>query len=269
MILARRAGLKAYFPREYSDWQKTPLLLLPAPLTSTGSNKVHVHTRFWEEVRTYVQNGGAVFASVCADVAIPEMSDLFGARLADHTPVGKVSIKVIKEFGGLAAGEVFHYQPQGGNPRHWPATLKLTGGEVIAVDQDDRPALVAFNYGKGKTLLSAYPLESYLAMTPAAFDQPEETYRLYRAFAAWAGIRPLFSTDTPHVEAAGLLGKEHGYAVLANHSPQDHTVKLKTSLPLDSLTQITPDGTQKLKQSNGAWSITIPAYDGAVLEWRI
>ena len=35
-VLARRAGFKADFPREYSDWQKRPMLLMPSPLTSTG-----------------------------------------------------------------------------------------------------------------------------------------------------------------------------------------------------------------------------------------
>jgi endo-1,4-beta-mannosidase len=269
MLLTRRAGLKVSFPREYADWQKTPLLFMPSPLTSTVSNKAHVHTRFWEAVSAYVQNGGAVFATLCADAAIPEMKDLFGARLADHAPVGQVSIRIIKAFSGLVPGDVFRYQPHGGDPRHWLATLQLTGGEVIAVDQEDRPALVAHTLGKGKTLLCAYPIESYLAMTPAVFDQPEETHRLYRAFADWAGVQPLFRTDHPSVEVAGLVGNAHGYAVLANHAPLEHTVKVTTSLPLDSLIQVTPTGQKEIQFRNAAWTITIPAYDGAVLEWRL
>ncbi len=269
LLLARRAGLKVSFPREYTDWQKAPLLFMPSPLTSTGSNKVHVHTRFWEAVNSYVQDGGAVFATLCADAAIPEMKDLFGARLADHAPVGEVSLKIIRAFGGLAPGDVFRYQPHGGNPRHWMATLQLTGGEVIAVDQDDQPALVAHSLGKGKTLLCAYPIESYLAMTPAVFDQPEESHRLYRAFAEWVGVKPLFRTDHPSVEAAGLVGKAHGYAVLANHASQEHTVRVTTKLPINSLVQITPTGPKEIPFKNSTWTMTISAYDGAVLEWRL
>ncbi len=45
-ILARRAGWKVDMPREYTDWQAHPLLLLPSPLTSTERNLVHVHTSF-------------------------------------------------------------------------------------------------------------------------------------------------------------------------------------------------------------------------------
>ncbi len=34
------------------------MLLLPAPLTSTSDNLVHVHTGFWESAKAYVQQGG-------------------------------------------------------------------------------------------------------------------------------------------------------------------------------------------------------------------
>jgi hypothetical protein len=41
-------------------------------------------------------------------------------------------------------------------------------------------------------LLSAYPLENYLANLPAAFDKPENTHRIYEAFREWSGLKPLF-----------------------------------------------------------------------------
>jgi hypothetical protein len=178
LILARQAGLKVGFPREYTSWQDIPMLLLPSPLTSTSDNLVHVHTGFWETVRTYLHQGGSLYASLCADVAIPEMEDLFGARLADHAPVNDVTLKVVEPLGDLQAGETFEYQADSTNPKLWTATLDVNGGQVIAVDQDNRPALVAHQYGKGKTLLCNYPLESYLALKPAAFEGQGNTYRI-------------------------------------------------------------------------------------------
>ena len=65
-VLARRAGMKADFPREYDDWQKHPLVLMPSPLTSTDSFLVHVHSDFWEKAKQYVAGGGALYASVAA-----------------------------------------------------------------------------------------------------------------------------------------------------------------------------------------------------------
>ena len=105
-ILARRAGLKVDLVREYSDWSQYPLLLLPSPLTSTHANLVHVHTGFWDRVRAYVRSGGTLYASLCADTAIPEMADLFGAALVDHTPAGEVKLNLAGSFGGLSSMEL-------------------------------------------------------------------------------------------------------------------------------------------------------------------
>jgi hypothetical protein len=270
LILSRRAGLKPAFPREYSAWQGIPLLILPSPLTSTERNFVHLHTRFWQTTKDYIQAGGCLYASVCADVAIPEMEQLFGARLADHVPVDEVTLKVVSAFGDLKPGEEFHFVASGAGPRHWPATLDLKGGQVIAEDQDGRPALVANTFGSGKTLLCAYPLESYLAQRPSAFETPENNVqRLYRAFSQWSGVTPNFISDQPSVEVAGLLGRGRGYAVLANHNSQAYEVTVESQLPLQAARWLTPDGPHSLQLHDRQWVITLDGYSGAVVEWRL
>ena len=102
---------------------------------------------------------------------------------------------------------------------------------MIAVDQDGHPALVTNTLGAGKTLLSAYPLEHYLAACPAVFDKPEDTHRIYAAFRDWAGVKPAFTVDRPEVEAASLAGDRRGYVVLVNHSPEEQTVTLTSGDP--------------------------------------
>ncbi len=269
LILGRRAGLKVSFPREYSDWQKSPLLFLPSPLTSTECNIVHVHTRFWEGARLYVQDGGALYASLCADAAIPEMSELFGARLADHAPAAEVELRIVAPLGDLQPGETFRYRALGGILKHWPATLELAGGQVIAEDQDGRPALVAHTFGAGKTLLCAYPLESYLAVSPAAFEGDDSTHRLYRSLAQWAGVRPLFQTDQAAVEVASLVGEGRGYAVLASHCRAVQQVTVSSSQPLKSVVLLSQHGRQPLTFENQQLQLPLEGYGGAVIEWRL
>ena len=128
------------FPREYEDWQKRPLVLLPSPLTSTDSFLVHVHSDFWEKAKQYVSQGGALYASVAADAAIPDMESLFGAKLVDANPKDEITLKVVTPFGDLKVGDTFSYSVPAATPRSWGALLALKGGTVIAVDQDNRPA---------------------------------------------------------------------------------------------------------------------------------
>ncbi len=267
-VLARRAGMKADFPREYDDWQKRPMVLMPSPLTSTDSFLVHVHSDFWEKAKQYVSNGGALYASVAADAAIPEMESLFGARMVDANPKDEVTLKVVAPFGDLKVGDTLHYSVPSATPRSWGSILEVNGGIVIAVDQDNRPALVANTVGSGKTLLSAYPLENYLANLPAAFDKPENTYRIYEAFRKWSGLKPLFRSDHPSVEVCALSGGSHGYVVITNHGSAPETVTITAAGILHSVARITSQAPTQIQVSGSTFKIDMGAYEGAVVEWK-
>lgn len=267
-LLARRSGIKPAFPREYADWKKYPLLLLPSPLTSTDSMMIHLHSDFWERASAYVQDGGVLYASVSGDAAIPEMEPLFGARLVDHIPVHEVTLKVMAPFGNLKPGDTFTYLASPDAPPQWAATLEVNGGQVIAVDQDGRPALVAHELGRGKTLLCAYPIEMYLADQPSAFEGAQDTHRIYESLIEWAHVKRLVWTDNPAVEASALDAQDHGYVVLVNHSGTQQRATLGSSLPLTSLTQVTADGPKTVSRQNGGWQVDLQPYDGAVLAWK-
>jgi endo-1,4-beta-mannosidase len=267
-ILTRRAGMKAAFPREYDDWQKYPMLVLAAPLTSTDTALVHVHSDFWGKARTYVENGGVVYASVSADAAIPGMEEIFGARLVDGAPVREVTLKIVAPFGGLKPGETFTYSASPDAQNQWTATLEVGSGQVIAVDQDGRPALVAHELGRGKTLLSAYPIETYLANQPLAFEGKDASYRIYQALRDWAGVKATVWTDDVSVEASALNAKDHGYLVVVNHSSQPRQVLLQTSLPVRALRRVTAEGKQAVVRQQPGWSLQLDPYDGAVLDWK-
>jgi len=267
-ILAHQAGLTPALPREAGEWQKHAMVLLPSPLTATDPIFVHLHTDFWERADAYIRGGGVLYASLAANAAIPGMDALFGAHMTDAAVVSAVTLKFVKPFGELRPGETLRFSVPAASTRYWGTGLEVTDGDVIAVDQDQRPALVAHRLGKGFTLLSAYPLESYLASEPMAFEKNETVYRLYRALRDWGGVRPLVSTDHPSVEATALEGPGGGYIVVANHSPEAQRLRLSTTLPVHALRRLTPDGTAIVPADGTAWTIELAAYGAAILEWQ-
>lgn len=267
-IVAHRAGLKTDFPREYDDWAKRPMLFLPSPLTSTASNIVHVHSDFYEKARKYVERGGFLYASVAADAAIPDMETIFGARLVDTVVASEVTLKIVEPFGGLKPGDTFHYSVPGANPRVWGSLLEVMGGTLIAVDQEGRPALVANTLGSGKTLLSAYPIETYLANTPAAFEKAESTHRIYEAFRNWTGVKTVFQSDQPSVEVTSLRGDHRGYAVVVNHSALAYKTTISTSLPVKLVRQIGADSSKALAVEGSHWKMDLEPYEAAIVEWK-
>jgi hypothetical protein len=154
------------------------------------------------------------------------------------------------------------------NIESWGTLLEVTTGKVIAVDQDGHPALVINTLGSGKTLLSAYPIEHYLADVPAVFDKPENTHRIYQAFRDWSGVKPQFQSSDPAVEVSALDGDRRGYAIIVSHDAQPRSVTISTSLPLRSITKISAEGTTPVALDGSTWRMDIGPYEGAVVEWK-
>ena len=266
-VLARRAGLRAGFPREYGDWSSLPMLLLPSPLTQSKPNLLHVHTTFWQRAKEYVRGGGVLYVSLNGESAIPEMEELFGARIADRIPAHELRIKVVEPFGDLKPGDEFTFAA-GGAVGDWGALLELRGGEVIATDQSGRPALVAHAFGKGKVLTCAYPIEKYLARVPAAFEEGDNTHRLYRALAEWAGVQPLFRSDRAEVEAAALVGSGRGYIVLTNHSDAPQTVTITPRKALRQVQLVRIEGAAPLDLHDNRLTVRVAPFGGEIVEYR-
>ena len=266
-ILAHQAGMHPAFPRELTDWTKFPMIFLPSPLTATDPVFVHLHTDFWDKARDYVAKGGILYASLAATSAMPEMQTLFGARMTDAAPLTELTLTIVKPLGDLKAGDTFHFSAPSATAKHWGTGLEVAGGEVIAVDQNQQPALVANRIGRGRTLLSAYPIEAYLGNQPQAFENGESAYRLIRALRDSSDTRSLVSTDQPSVEASVLMGRTGGYIILANHGANAQHTRISTTLPVKKLTRLLADGSQEQTPIQGAWSLDVPAYSGAILEW--
>jgi hypothetical protein len=245
------------------------MLFMPSPLTSTADPFLaHVHSDFYEKAKKYVEDGGFLYASVASDAAIPDMASLFGARLVDRAVSSEVTLKIVAPFGELKPGDTFHYTVPTQTIESWGMLLEVTTGKVIAVDQENRPALVVNELGRGKTLLSAYPIEHYLANVPAAFDQPENTHRIYEAFRDWAGVKPAFRGDQPSVEVTALNGDRRGYVVFINHSPENRNVTVTTTSGAHSLSRITPDGAKPVTMDGSSWKLELGPYEGAVVQWK-
>ena len=268
-ILARQAGLKADFPRENADWQERPALLLPSPLTSTSDPfLVHVHSDFYERARKYVEKGGFLYASLASDGAVPDMNSLFGARMVDRAISSEVIIKMVEPFGNLKPGDTFHFTVPSASVQSWGVILEVSTGKVIAVDQDGHPALVVNSLGKGKTLLSAYPIEHYLAAVPAVFDKPVDARKIYEAFRDWVGAKPTFHSDNFEVEVSSLPGAHRGYLVVVNHSDQPQDSAILSSIMVHSYSSITPEGARPLAAGGANTKLHLGPYEGAILEWK-
>jgi hypothetical protein len=130
------------------------------------------------------------------------------------------------------------------------------------------PALVINSIGAGKTLLCAYPIEHYLANVPAAFDQPDNTRKLYEAFREWTGVKPAFRSDRAEIEVSSLKGDGRGYLVVVNHSEQAQDASILSTVSVSSYSLISPGGSQPATLEGANTKLHLGPYEAAILEWK-
>ena len=270
-VLAARAGLAVEFPRERltDEWPDLPLLLLPAPLTTTTCSLWHLRTSFWQRGDAFFARGGTLYLSCCADTAIPEMLVLAGCRTVDRAPVrARDVLRFLESWGPFAPGDELPLPGAPGDPGDLTrrgVRLECGDARTIAVDADGAPAVVCAARGRGHVVTSAYPVELLLAAVPDAHGPADRTWGLFAGLADLADARAAAGVDHPDVTTGVLRGERGGAMVVTNHCGE----KVETTLRLPSGAGdpviVSADGRSAL----GGADISLEPYAALVVTWNV
>ncbi len=278
-VLAARAGASVRFARETPDdaWPSVPLVIVPAPLTSTSSSLLHVRTSFWAGAEEHLARGRAAWLSMSADAAMPGMSALAGCHLADRAPADRPgTLRFVRPWGPFAAGDVLALPAGDGSLATRWARLALDDGEIVALDADGGPGLVVARRGPGLVATCAAPLELLLATVPDAHGPTDRAWGLYAGLLAEAGIREPARVDHPDVTGGTLRGPAGGLVTLTNHGQVDLRVDLHLPVDATAVRRFGPAGVQPLgpaeRDADGpvielelpATGFTLVGWDGRV-----
>jgi len=272
-VLAARAGLAVAFPRERLDgaWPAERLVLLPAPLASTSNTLHHLRTSAWAGLPDHLARGGMVYVSCSADVAVPEMAELLGARIVDRAPAAAPAVlHFVRAWGPLDPGQELVLPAGDGTLATGSVILAAAAGsEVVAVDAAGEPALVVAGRGAGRAVTLAHPLELLLARTPDAHGPADRTWAIYAGLAAAGGLADPASVDHPEVTTGSLRGPAGGLVAVTNHGAAALRVALRLPAGTRAATAIGPDGAVGARLDGGATEIALEPYGATVIGWRV
>ena len=227
-VAAREADLPVGFVRERDGIDDCDLYLLPCVKQVQGPT--------WQELRQRVRDGAVLYLSYCAgEVAhhrsawLPYLDETFGVEkqlaygLVDEVRDEEVEFTFTEDFGGIAAGEVLRFRVGGNEHSRAFLPVRPRGAKVVATDAHGRPALLRHATGSGEAVLCTYPIEHFAADN--ARVNPEDTYRIYAALSAVAGIFRPVVVDDPAV-FADALEHESGrrFVWLVGQNPEPITV---------------------------------------------
>lgn len=271
-VLGARSGISIAFPRERLDgaWPSERLVLLPAPLASTSNSLLHLRTGAWAGATAHLARGGTVYVSCSADVAIPEMADVLGARILDRAPAAAPPVlRFVQSWGPFAMGDELVLPPGDGTLATRSVTLAAApGSDVIALDIAGAPALVVAARGAGHAVTLSHPLELLLARTPDAHGPGDRTWGIYAGLAALAGVVDPASVAHPDVTTGTLRGPAGGLTVVTNHGPAALRVSLQLPAGVATVTAIGPTGTAQLPRDHDAVEVDLEPYGAAIVGWR-
>jgi endo-1,4-beta-mannosidase len=182
------------------------------------------------ELRRLAEAGATVYYSFFAGSTanqrgpwVPWIDEFFGVRqrlrygLCEPVVGDTVGLRFTADFGPVTAGSRLEFAVGGNTHARARLPVEPAGARVVAVDDQDRPALLVRETGQGRAVLCTYPVEYLAART--AWVNPEPVWTLYDALAEVAGVtRPLRCAD-PRISCATLRFGDRDLAVVTNLSP--------------------------------------------------
>lgn len=181
----------------------------------------------WGDLAAFVQGGGSVVLSYGGGDVDPAVREIFGVEfLGDAGPRHTFSCRVAQP-GVL--GDLTSFDARMELPHY--ARLTGSGATVVATDATGSPLLTMNQYGQGKGVFIATPLERAIAQNDP-WAAPRPVRRLLRAVygsvAMSAGAGAILECDTPEAEIAHFLGEDDDIVFVLSHTAEKMTVTITT-----------------------------------------
>ncbi len=213
-ISAKEAHAPVTIAREGDELAAYSVLIVPSAFELEDAT--------WERLSAYVQGGGSLILSFGGGDAHPAVRSIFGVEfLGDEGERKAMSCRVAQ---AELLGPLVSFDAPLALPAY--ALLGHGGATVVATDAKGSPLVTLQQYGQGRAVFVAAPIERALAQgdpwsAPAAARGMLRT--IYGAVVRAAGCGMPLECDTPEVELALYTGESDDILLMLNHSPRKLT----------------------------------------------
>jgi endo-1,4-beta-mannosidase len=228
-IGAKEAHVPVTLADETDDFDDYSVLIVPSAF--------RLGKKTWGRLTAFVQRGGSLVLSYGGGDAHPAIRELFGIEsLGDGGASSRLSCRVAQ--GGVL-GTLDDFDARLEVPNY--ALLTADSATVVATDSNGSPLLTVNQFGQGRAVYIAVPLERAIAQDdPWATPAPVRNLlrEVYGAVARAAGCGAPVVCSAPEVELALFQGDAEDMLLLINHSPAAVHVDLSTTRRIESIVDL-------------------------------
>ncbi len=228
-IAAKKAQVPVTVAGEGDVLEAYSVLLVPSAFSLAEET--------WERLSAYVQDGGTVVMSYGGGDMHPVVRQIFGVEfLGDSGARERVTCRVAQPD---VLGPIHSFDVSLGVPNF--ALFGHGGATVVATDAKGSPLLTVNQYGQGRAVMFAFPIERAVAQgdlwaVPRPLDMMMRTVIGHVAGAAGCGAPA--ACDVPDVEIALFNGEQDDILLVLNHSPEKTTATLSFERGIDSIADV-------------------------------
>jgi len=173
-----------------------------------------------QDLLTHLRNGAYIYLSYFGGSTnnqrgpwLTWLDQLFGVKhklrygLVEPIERNEIRFEFVEKLGDIAVGQTLTFTHSGSNQNLGHLPIETAGAKVIAIDQNQMPAITSYENGDGKSFLCTYPLEHFAANLANA--NPNDISKIYRAVAKEANVLPDVSVDDYRISigTVRILGK--------------------------------------------------------------
>lgn len=187
-------------------------------------------------IERFVRDGGTLYVSYGGEPWYPDLGALVGARLliryglVEDLGAQSVTMRFVRDFGGIEAGTALRFAMRGETRRCAPVRCLPREALTIACDEHENPTILEHRLGSGRVIFVTHPLEYYLMNEPARVRP--ELGTLYRAVAHIDGDPGSAIAHNPLVQAFVWQHAKRAHArrvLVVNHGWERTAVRMSAA----------------------------------------
>lgn len=230
-LLCKQAGLDVQFVDGEEVLPKSNIYLLPSVCGDA------IPRRTWIALMRYVKDGATLYMS-WQNAILANFEDITGMKVMSRSGRGEANVTV----------SVPSYNLKMTLRNEKRLTLSVDhNAQVLGTEHDGNPALTYYTYGDGGVYFLSFPLETFLADLPGAFEDTDY-YRLYQQMFAKLADRKITGKSSPKLALTEHpVDDTHCTVVALNYSDrEEYILKAKAGWELDTVefgqVSLTPGG---------------------------